>query len=378
MVIKSNGGRWPLGPGATILLVLVIFSSAVIIVLALSNMGNEQLPTVLAFLGVLVTAAISLLGLLLKDLAEKRIEKDKSLAEKRLERERKSDGERLRLDAAMRAGALLADSDSSPATPGTMASGLLALTRLGHCELAVALLVDLWSDDEFEANRRRIHSEAHMSSEHMIPALSPGGHKRGPRVSTETAILTISAALQSDEPNAPLVAAELLCRNAQRLDACQSLHWPSAVDGRWRSDVSQKTKLLLVDALVTMTITSPPNENALRSLAVRLYGIWKYDKDVNVKGCIANLIDTIIPKLEKCRYKEFVEGPETVPLTELQKAARDKKDKSDHYLNVLMIDRCVKLKEWSDDCTNTYSLRCGALGDGMRHGAEHPGLRSHV
>lgn len=368
--MKSNDSGWSLGPRTTALLVFVIGCGTVIGVIASPNMDDKRLATILGFIGALTTATISLLSALLKDLAEKRTAKDKILAEERLAKERKSDREHLRLDAAMRAGALLADSGNNPATSATMASGLLALTRLDHCELAVALLVDLWSDDEFDAHRQRIDRERHMSGEHMTVAFSPGMHKQGPQVSTETAILTISAALQSDEANAPLIAAELLCRNAQRLDACQSLHWPSAVDGRWRSDLGQKAKLLLVDALVTMTITSPPNENALRSLAVRLYGIWKWDEDANVKSCIANLIDTIVPKLEDCDYKEFVEGPVTVPLTELQKAARDKKDKSDRYPNVLMRDRCHKLKEWADECGNKYSLRCGALGDGVIHEAD--------
>jgi hypothetical protein len=273
MVMKSNDSGWSLRPQTTVLVVFVIISGTAISVIGSPNMDDKRLATILGFIGVLTTAAISALSALLKELAEKRTAKEKSLTEDRLEKEGKSDAERLRLDAAMRAGALLADSGSCQTTSGTMASGLLALTRLGHCELAVALLVDLWSD-EFVPHRQHIDRERHMPDEHMTVALSPDRRKQGPQVSTETAILTISAALQSDEANAPLIAAELLCRNAQRLDACQSLHWPSAVDGRWRSDLSQKTKILLVDALVTMTITSDPNENALRSLAVRLYGIW--------------------------------------------------------------------------------------------------------
>jgi len=120
-------------------------------------------------------------------------------------------------------------------------------------------------------------------------------------VSKEAAILAIDAALESDESNAPLVAAELLCRKAEILDACRSLDWPSAVDGRWVPNVGQKTKLLLVDALITVTITSPSNENALRSLAVRLYGIWSGDPDGNVKSCIGKLIEAFVPHLEQYR-----------------------------------------------------------------------------
>jgi hypothetical protein len=51
----------------------------------------------------------------------------------------------LRLDAAMRAGQLFYPGSTGHAEPAAMASGLLALTRLDHADLAVVLLVDLWS-----------------------------------------------------------------------------------------------------------------------------------------------------------------------------------------------------------------------------------------
>lgn len=39
--------------------------------------------------------------------------------------------------------------------------------------------------------------------------------------------LVVDAALRSGKPNAQLVAAEVLCRNSEHLDPCQSTHWPS-------------------------------------------------------------------------------------------------------------------------------------------------------
>ncbi|MGH3796415.1 MAG: hypothetical protein ACRDSP_16165 [Pseudonocardiaceae bacterium] len=73
----------------------------------------------------------------------------------------------------MRAGALFSSADQRAADPAAIASGLLALTRLDHADLAVALLVDLWSDgDENAANK-------------------------GKKVADETAVLVIDAALKS-------------------------------------------------------------------------------------------------------------------------------------------------------------------------------------
>ncbi len=90
----------------------------------------------------------------------------------------------------MRAGALFSPAGGGTIHPATAASALLALTNLDRADLAVVLLVDLWTEDERA-------------------------------ISTETAILVIDAALRS-QAKAQLIAAELLCRNAKRLDSCQS------------------------------------------------------------------------------------------------------------------------------------------------------------
>ena len=46
--------------------------------------------------------------------------------------------------------------------------------------------------------------------------------------------------------------------------------------GFWDPRFGPKTRLLLIDALTRMNITKDPvNENALRSVAVRLYGIYR-------------------------------------------------------------------------------------------------------
>jgi hypothetical protein len=89
----------------------------------------------------------------------------------------------------MQAGSLLEPSPGGHADPAASAAGLLALTQLDHAQLAVALLVDVWPDQE----------------------------GREDRVSSETAILVVDAALRSDDKNAQLIAAELLCQIAEML-----------------------------------------------------------------------------------------------------------------------------------------------------------------
>lgn len=138
--------------------------------------GTGHVAAVLAFVGVLVTAAASVIGLTVSRQSSRAAES------------------RLRLDAAMRAGESFSSPTSAPVSSASVASSLLALTKLDNVDLAVALLVDFWL---------------------------PGDEEK---VSDEAAILVVDAALRSGKPNAQLVAAEVLCRNSAHLDPCQSTH----------------------------------------------------------------------------------------------------------------------------------------------------------
>ena len=231
-----------MGSGSLAALVLV---SAVPLWLLLGPLhsttgGARQLGAVLVFVGVLVTATVSVIGYVVTRQSNRRLHQEYEQSNRRLRQEDEDDERRLRLEAAMRAGALFSSSGPAPVDPASIASSLLALTKLDHAELAVALLVDFWSVGPLSGEA------AHETA--LI--------EHGPeRVSTETAILVIDAALRTrTQPNARLVAAELLCRNATRLDPCESLHWPSVIDGSWESDFGPKTKLLLVEALINMTL----------------------------------------------------------------------------------------------------------------------------
>jgi hypothetical protein len=180
--------------------------------------------------------------------------------------------------------------------------------------------------------------------------VGPGPHEPA-RVSTETAILVINAALEAkDLPNAQLVAAELLCRNATRLDPCQSLHWPAAIDGSWIPGLAKKAKLLIMEALILMTTQHPANENALRSLVVRLYGVWAADPNERVRGCVGTLISSLLPAVKSLTYTEFLQARETVTLDQLQLAARSASTNPDGFLDKLVREKSSDLRRWSMEC----------------------------
>ncbi|HEU5107081.1 MAG TPA: hypothetical protein VFT95_00750 [Micromonosporaceae bacterium] len=277
---------------------------------------------------VLVPAAVALTGTVVTVALTRQ-------SDRRLRQDHEDEQRRLRLDAAMRAGALFAPSAEGPAHPASVAAGLLALTRLDHADLAVALLVDLWSCDDGS-------------------------------VSTETAVLVIDAALRSERPQAQLVAAELLCRNARHLNSCQSLHWPSVVDGCWRPGFGPKTKLLLFDALTRMTLAGPGNEHALRSVAVRLYGIWRADPDERVKGCVGTVIGALLPALTGLGYADFMQGGTRVMLADLRTAARTATANPDGFLDRLVADRSRQLTAWAARC------RPADVDDGLASSTTQP------
>jgi hypothetical protein len=306
---------WAVGAGAA-----VVLAAVVPIFLLPSSFGTSEAVT---YVGGLLTATVAVIGYISNRQSARRLSDEHERDEHHLRKERDEERQRLRLDAAMRAGALFVPVDDRPIHPASAASGLLALTRLDQVDLAVVLLVDLWS----------------------------GGNAL---VSTETAVLVIDAALRSrEDPEAQLIAAELLCRNAGRLDSCQSLHWPSAVDGCWDATFGPQTKLLIVDALIQMALAAPRKESALRSVAVRLYGIWAGDNDPRVKGCVGTLIKALTPRLATLGYTDFLQGNSKVMLDQLEVAAGRATANPDGYLDRMVIERSKQLEHWATSCKLT-------------------------
>jgi hypothetical protein len=332
----ADDRKWAIATGS-VLVVAVL--APPLVLLGPFGLGNQSAPglaAVLAFVGVLVTACVSWIGHLATRQSDRRLGQESTQAHQRLRQEHDDEQRRLKLDAAMRAGELFS-ADSGHAHPAALASGLLALTKLDHADLAVALLVDLWSGDNN-------------------------------KISTETAVLVIDAALRSSQPNAQLVAAELLCRNAKKLDSCQSLHWPSAVDGCWISEFGPKTKLLVIDALVLMSLANKATENALRSVAVRLYGVWRDETDARVKGCVGMLIHALIHELKRLGYTNFMQGNQEIMLSDLKRAAASAAANPDGFLDQLVADRCKKLADWAGQCSDV-ELGPGSMATAVQDAA---------
>jgi hypothetical protein len=316
----------------------------------------------LGLAGVFVPATVALVGYWLKRQAENRLAQEREQSDKRLAQERSEELRRLQLDAAMRAATLFETEDGGKPSAAASASGLLALTRLDHADLAVALLVDLWSLDP------RVAAAAAAGDRHTDGADGGGSDssQASGSVSTETAILVINAALEAKEtPNAQLMAAELLCRNSTRLSPCQSLHWPAAIDGRWLPELAPRAKILVIEGLILMTTNGHENVNALHSLVVRLYGAWNGDPDnARVRGCVGKLVESLLPALTKLGYTEFMQGRGTVTLEQLERAADSASPNPDGLLERLVSDQAKTLATWSQNCTGRDSAP-GSLAAAM-------------
>jgi hypothetical protein len=158
------------------------------------------------------------------------------------------------------------------------------------------------------------------------------------------------------------MAAELLCRNACKLDISNSLHWPSSVNSAWIPELPITAKLLIVDALVHMALASEQTQNALRELAVRLYGVAHGDPEARVKGCIGTLMKAIIPAVRNLGYTDFMKGPGHgfVTLEQMEHVAAKASRHPDGYFEAITEDRSEKLRKWSLGCTEV-SFSAGQL-----------------
>ena len=326
---------------------------------------------VLALVGVFATVCATLIGHWVTRQQNLRLDSEREQGDKALGQERDQERARLRLDAAMRAADLFGPSGDESASAARSASGLLALTQLDRADLAVALLVDLWAPRKAsnpmpngrdgEATDEDAPAGSRLLTRPTEGAADQEKDGESADVSTETAIQVINAALES-APNAQLIAAELLCRNARSLDICQTLHWPESIDSSWIPELPPTAKLLIMDALVQMACANKPTKNALRSLAVRLYGIWHGDDNERVKGCVGTLMCAIFPAIKKLGYTEFMQGVGTVTIDQMEEAAASASPNPDGYLEMMLEDRSRQLREWSQRC-ESISFLPGALAN---------------
>ena len=100
----------------------------------------EALAAVIALIGVLITAAVTLVGQFLRQAIDLRTTK---LAEDAATRA-KFDAQRLQMQAALETVRTLATADGEPAPRTQSSAALIVLARLGEVDLALSLAGEMW------------------------------------------------------------------------------------------------------------------------------------------------------------------------------------------------------------------------------------------
>jgi hypothetical protein len=220
--------------------------------------GNHLAP-VLTFVGTSLTVAVTFVGLVAKDLGDRRIAQ-----------EAKRDAKRLEADSAMKAVGMLSTANGKAAHPATAGGALLALASLGQTQLAVSLLFDLWQDE---------------------------------KISSSVAVLLVEQALKSDSAQAQTDAAVALSENLPRLvtiddDGEKAYDWPYDFDCNWAtSPPEQEARGVLLAALVYMwtdATTGFELEYRRQQFLASLYAVFLKETDQDLRACASRLILAIL------------------------------------------------------------------------------------
>jgi hypothetical protein len=168
--------------------------------------------SVFALVGVLITAAVTLVGLLLKRSVDER-----TLAiASRTEANRELEQRRLQLEAAVQTVQLLTQGDGSPASTLQASSAVLVLAELGQTALALSLVQEMW----------------------------PKG-----QMSASAAVHAIDIAL-GEKRELQCTAANILLANVERLDVGDHVsEWPSRLNA-WDRTLDVECRYAIALALV--------------------------------------------------------------------------------------------------------------------------------
>lgn len=174
----------------------------------------------LALTGVLVTAGVTLIGILLRHSSDARVAQVAKEAEVRAA----LDQRRLQMQAAVETVRLLSSPNGSLAPPEQVSAALIVLNKLGERQLALDLAAELWPKDQ---------------------------------VSASAATFLCDSAFHSDDEEAQMAAAMLMYNNWQRLRTrSDQVHWVSFSD-RWPKTLTAGARSLMAKALEAWLEQSP-------------------------------------------------------------------------------------------------------------------------
>jgi hypothetical protein len=266
--------EWPVAVWA---LVVVVPVALAILGLGLSGIDAGQ---GLAFGGALLTAGVSFVGLVLKRNGEQRTAAEDRRENARREAAAKRGIDRLDVEAARQAAALLSTAEAKPADQATTAGALLSMARLGQIHLASSMLLYLWGQR---------------------------------RISDADGTFIVNGALRSDHRRAQRDASIALFLKTPDLTVGDGkdewYYWPFEIDHRWMPDLAIDARYTLLRAWVYLwTESASASERyRLRNLTAGLLACFRKERDPTLRCSVARMLNSIC-----ARYPEQVEATETV------------------------------------------------------------------
>src|SRR4026209_2061704 len=110
-------------------------------------------------------------------------------------------------------------------------------------------------------------------------------------------------------------------------------------------------------------LASKQTENALRELAVRLYGVAMADPEPRVQGCIGALMKAILPAVGNLGYTDFMKGPGhgLVTLEQMEHVAAMASPHPGGWFGAITRGGLGEVAKWGLGCAGAMSLTAGNL-----------------
>lgn len=254
------------------LVVFVVFVLMVRYLCSLSfrdaDASVKAIAAMLALGGTLVTAAVTLLGVLLKHSVAQRNTDLREEAEKRL-----------KLEAAIRAVDLLGTDAGRDSTETQRAGAIFLLSRLGLLGLAVDLVRTMLAD-----------------------RLIDGGN----------ASTILDMALRSNDSGVQINAAQVLEDHFDRFVVEDGIFWPDYVLYAWPQTLGTRPRQHVLSGLIQAILARPRKEWAVETLGGVLYTLveaLRAEKDEQTKGDVIQFLQEILAIYASDEAVNLREGP---------------------------------------------------------------------
>ncbi len=230
--------------------------------------GAKTIAAALALIGSVLTAAVTLMGIVVKYSIDDRSARLAAVEGARNYALALDAEKRNRTEAAIRAVGLLSENNKD-ATKAQIGGSLLALTSLGEHDLTVGLLNELWSSN---------------------------------LVSPSIAGEVLARALNTDSEETQKSAATVLFQFAERIEQTGFHIWPIPHLG-WRPDLPGNCRIGLVMAAIKwMKMELAKDMNRLPDAAIVLFQALA-DPDIYVKDVAAASLKPLIPTLSPSDWR---------------------------------------------------------------------------